>query len=327
MRSRGLDAKDNAFFMPGSDGPCRFGQYNVLQRLVFNRLGLGEVAILSPSCSNSYQGLSQKAREMLWHGILCADTIWKAACKVRPYEKERGATDRAMQEGIEEVARIMAKGKDFRPAFAQAIRRIAAVPAEKLGTRPLVGIVGEIYVRCNPFSNDQVIRAIERFGGEAWLAPLGEWVLYTAEFHRWVARQRVLHLPNLAAAHLKNFFIRRQEHEAAQIASPFLDDRREPPIEEIIAEGRKFLPMNFSGEALITLGRAVLFARQGASLIVNVAPFGCMPGTITSALCREIQAQTRVPIVSLFYDGEPGMNQRLEVFLAGLAARAGRKKA
>ena len=52
-----------------------------------------------------------------------------------------------------------------------------------------------------------------------------------------------------------------------------------------------------------------------------------MPGTITSALCREIQAQTGVPIVSLFYDGEPGMNQRLEVFLAGLSARSARKNA
>ena len=211
---------------------------------------MGEVAILSPSCSNSYQGLSQKARQMLWHGILCADTIWKAGCKVRPYEKERGATDRAMHEGVEEVAQIMSKGKDFRPAFGQAIRRIAAVPAEKLGTRPLVGIVGEIYVRCNVFSNDEVIRAIERFGGEAWLAPLGEWVLYSAEFHRWVAGRRPLHLPGLAAAHLKNYFIHRQEHEAAQIASPFLDDRREPPISEVVAEGVKFLPMNFSGEAI-----------------------------------------------------------------------------
>ncbi len=195
MRSRGLDPKDNALFMPSSDGPCRFGQYNVLQRLIVNRLGLGEVAILSPSCKNSYQGLSQKARQMLWHAILCADTIWKAGCKVRPYEKERGATDRAMHEGVEEVARIMEKGGDFRPAFGQAVRRVAAVPAEKLGTRPLVGIVGEIYVRCNVFSNDEVIRAIERFGGEAWLAPLGEWVLYTAEFHRWVAGRRPLDLP------------------------------------------------------------------------------------------------------------------------------------
>ena len=203
---------------------------------------MGEVAILSPSCSNSYQGLSQKARQMLWHGILCADTIWKAACKVRPYEKERGATDRAMHEGVEEVARIMAKGGDFRPAFGQAIRRIAAVPAEKLGTRPLVGIVGEIYVRCNVFSNDEVIRAIERFGGEAWLAPLGEWVLYTAEFHRWVAGRRPLHLPSLAAAHLKNFFIHRQEREAAQIASPFLDDRREPPIRGGRRRGQEIPP-------------------------------------------------------------------------------------
>ena len=43
-----------------------------------------------------------------------------------------------------------------------------------------------------------------------------------------------------------------------------------------------------------------------------------MPGTITSALCREIQAAKNVPIVSLFYDGEPGINQRLKVFLAGI---------
>jgi len=328
LRSRGLDPKDHALFMPSSDGPCRFGQYAVLQRLVLNRLGHGDVAILSPCCSNSYQGLTQKARQTLWNGILCADTLWKAACKVRPYEEETGATDRAVHEGVERIVRAMDRGDDFRPAFRDAVRRIAAVPCrEKLGTRPLVGVVGEIYVRCNVFSNDNVIRAIERFGGEAWLAPLGEWIVYSAAFQQWRVARRPMGLTNRLAAHLKNFFIQRQEHEAAELASPFLDDRREPRIQEVIAEGEKFVPMNFSGETLITLGRAVLFARQGAALVVNVAPFGCMPGTITSALCREIQTQTGVPIVSLFYDGEPGMNQRLEVFLAGLANRSARKNA
>lgn len=36
---------------------------------------------------------------------------------------------------------------------------------------------------------------------------------------------------------------------------------------------------------------------------------------------REVQTQTGVPIVSLFYDGEAGRNQRLEIFLAGRSAR------
>jgi len=79
------------------------------------------------------------------------------------------------------------------------------------------------------------------------------------------------------------------------------------------------LPQAFSGEAIITLGRAALFPRQGARLIVNVAPFSCMPGTITAALGREVQARTNVPIVSMFYDGEEGINQRLEVFLRNLS--------
>lgn len=56
-------------------------------------------------------------------------------------------------------------------------------------------------------------------------------------------------------------------------------------------------------------------------MIVNAAPFGCMPGTITSALCREIQTETHVPIVSMFYDGEGGINDRLRIFLHNLARR------
>ena len=65
-----------------------------------------------------------------------------------------------------------------------------------------------------------------------------------------------------------------------------------------------------------------MFAEQGAKLIVNTAPFGCMPGTLTSALCRQVQADTGVPIVSVFYDGEPGANQRLEVFMNNIAEQA-----
>jgi len=39
-----------------------------------------------------------------------------------------------------------------------------------LGTKPLIGIVGEIFVRLNRFSNEDVIGKIEQLGGEAWIA-------------------------------------------------------------------------------------------------------------------------------------------------------------
>ena len=43
--------------------------------------------------------------------------------------------------------------------------------------------------------------------------------------------------------------------------------------------------------------------------------------TVSSALCREIQTKTNVPVVSMFYDGKEGQNERLEGFFNNLCAR------
>jgi len=318
LRDGDRDPRANALFMPTADGPCRFGQYNLLQRLVLNRLGYGDAAILAPSSRNGYQGLGLRPRTNLWEAVLSADMLWKAACKVRPYETDRGRTDAVVREQIERIAHAWRTNGDHRRAFREAIEHIAAVPTNTMGSRPLVGVVGEIFVRCNAFCNDNVIRSIEEMGGEAWLTPVSEWMMYTAELQRWRARTSRPNPARWIAAYAKNLPISHIERVYERLASPFLDDRREPPVHRIIEHGTRYLPVNFSGEAILTLGRATAFAEQGASLIANVAPFGCMPGTITSALCREIQAEKNVPIVSLFYDGEPGINQRLKVFLAGV---------
>ena len=323
LRRRGIDPAEQVLFMPGADGPCRFGQYQLLQRLVLNRLGYGDTAILSPSCRNTYQGLPAGLQRRFWEAIVCADFLWKAACKVRPYETEPGRTDSVLQEEVARLVGLLESRQSVYRAFADAVARVAAVPMHAQGSRTLVGVVGEIFVRCNVFCNDELIRSIERQGGEAWPAPISEWVLYTAAFQRWRAAKRLRSLPEFVGACIKNRLLRDVEHRFRKAASPFLDDRAEPPIDDVIRDGAHFLPVNFSGEAIITLGRAVQFAGQGVDLVVNVAPFGCMPGTITAGLCREVQARTGIPMVSLFYDGEAGANRRLEVFLAALTGYNG----
>jgi predicted nucleotide-binding protein (sugar kinase/HSP70/actin superfamily) len=69
------------------------------------------------------------------------------------------------------------------------------------------------------------------------------------------------------------------------------------------------------GEGKLSIGRAIKFAQQGASMVVNCAPFGCMPETVATAVFGRLSADVDVPIVSLFYDGSGGQNRRLEVFL------------
>ena len=113
-----------------------------------------------------------------WQGIVAVDLLMKKLLETRPYEKEKGQTDRVYQESLKRVCEAIREGDDLEEALRKSIEDLNQIEVDELGTKPLIGIVGEIFVRLNPFANENVIRKIEQFGGEAWIAPLTEWILY-----------------------------------------------------------------------------------------------------------------------------------------------------
>ena len=322
LQDRKEDPKKCAFFMATVDGPCRFGQYALLHRLILNRKGYNDLILLSPSSINSYQGLPEPLRKMLWECFVMGDLLFKAGCKIRPYEINPGDADKEIESIVREVEDCIAAGKGPEKLFKQGFARLSAIPVRK-SKKPLVGIVGEIYVRANLFDNDNVVRKVEEFGGEAWLAPLAEWFHYTTYMQSYRAKVDYRNFWARGESLLLNRFLATKEEKYFKLAGPLLDDRHEPEIEEVIKAGEQYLPINFEGEAIITLGRAVKFLDEGAQLIVNCAPFGCMPGTISNALMQEISRKYPFPLVSIFYDGKPGLNQRLRVLIENLASDKG----
>jgi predicted nucleotide-binding protein (sugar kinase/HSP70/actin superfamily) len=207
------------------------------------------------------------------------------------------------------------RGGDIKGAISEGIELLRCVPVGG-DPKPLVGIVGEIYIRCNAFSNEDIVRTIELLGGEAWLSPTSEWILYTSYLQVFNAREKSLGLRALIGANLKKHFLQRDEHRLYEMAGELLKDRHEPSIEQIISEGERYIPIEFRGESILTIGRAIIFARQGASLVVDCEPFTCMHGTISDAIFQEVSQTIGIPIVNMAYDGEGGQNSRLEVFFA-----------
>ncbi len=316
LRDIDADPQKHAFFMPTAPGPCRFGQYALLHRMALNASGYDQVPIMSPTSHNTYLGLEDALRRRLWLAMLTADVFFKAGCRLRPYEVRAGETDRALDEAKVKLRQAFSKKDgDIHGAIKEGLELLRHVRTDG-GPKPLVGIVGEIYVRCNSFSNEDVVRSIEELGGEAWLSPLSEWIMYTSHRQSSNARDYKLGLREKMSAWLKNRFLNRDEHEFYEMAGELLEDRHEPPIEQVLAEGEKYIPQEFEGESILTIGRAVVFAKQGAALVVNAGPFTCMHSSITDAIFQEISEGTGVPIVNMAYDGEGGQNSRLEVFFA-----------
>jgi predicted nucleotide-binding protein (sugar kinase/HSP70/actin superfamily) len=189
-----------------------------------------------------------------------------------------------------------------------------------------VGIVGEIFVRCNPFANKGLVEAIEKLGGEAWLAPTAEWVLYTAWVERYRLRRKGMAPWQALKLGLRWWYMVRRERLLYRAVGDVLAGRHEPSIDRIAAEGGKYVPPDFEGETVLTLGRTVLFAREGVDLVVNCAPFGCMIGNVTSAFFEHMVDSVPIPIVDMFYDGDQD-NSVLAAFMHEAVRRHDNRRA
>ena len=321
VKDPNFDHERAAFFMPSGDGPCRFGQYHRFHRLVLDDLGFHHVPIYSPNQDETlYHDLgimgSQFTR-LAWQGIVAVDLLMKKLLETRPYEKERGQTDRVYQKSLKRVCETILEEGHLERVLRKSVEDFNQIGVDGLGTKPLIGIVGEIFVRLNPFANENVIRKIEQFGGEAWIAPLTEWILYVNT----IAKKRSLKkrsFSNLLKVFLTDYYQKKDEHQLEKIFKNHLRNFGEPKTKSIFKKAKPYLDFSFEGEAILSIGKTIDFAKRGASGIANIMPFTCMPGTIVSTLLKRYREENNnIPILNMAYDGQEQTNTltRLEAFM------------
>ena len=327
-----FDHSRAAFFMPSGNGPCRFGQYHRFHRVVLDDLGFHHVPIYSPNQDETlYRDLGIMGSQFTrlgWQGIVAVDLLMKKLLQTRPYEKEKGKTDPVYQDALSKVCDAILRRDDLEETLQESIETFNQIEVDDPGTRPLIGIVGEIFVRLNRFANENVIRKIEQFGGEAWIAPLTEWILYVNT----IAKRRSLKkrsFSNLLKVFLTDYYQKKDEHHLEKIFKGHLRNFGEPRTRSIFRKAKPYLDASFEGEAILSVGKTIDFAKRGASGIVNIMPFTCMPGTIVSALLKRYGEENgNVPILNMSYDGQEQTNTltRLEAFMYQAKEFQNRKK-
>ncbi len=321
VKDPNFDHEKAAFFMPSGNGPCRFGQYHRFHRLILDELGFPHVPIYAPNQDETlYHDLGMMGSQFSrlgWQGIVAVDLLIKKLLETRPYEKEKGKADQIYQASLNRVCEAIRKGRDLKEVLHQSLDDFDRIEVEGAGTKPLIGIVGEIYVRLNRFSNEDVIRKIEQFGGEAWIAPMTEWILYVNT----ISKRRSLRkksFSNLLKVFLTDYYQKRDEHHLERVFQGRLRNFGEPNTRSIFKKAKPYLDSSFEGEAILSIGKSIDFAKRGVSGIVNIMPFTCMPGTIVSALLKRYREENNnIPILNMAYDGQEQTNTltRLEAFM------------
>jgi len=320
------EGRDNvAFLMPSAPGPCRFGQYLHLIRTKFDELGYTDVPIISITSSDGYSSIGSYSNDLIrtaWRAVLTQDILMKMLLKTRPYEREMGTADAVYLESLEEVGEALSSnGVSHKERLAATVSamvrardRFRAVTADYDRSRPLIGIVGEIFCRQNTFSNFDLIRVVEQEGGECWLSDIGEWVWYTddEQRRRLIDQGRRVSKDN-AVRFLKNKVMRADEHA---LYGPFAEDLvgyEEPEdVREVLEMSKPYLPYTGAlGEMVLSSGKAIYLYEKGADGIIDISPFTCMNGIVTEAVYPTLQRDLEnMPIRTFYFDGTQGDLER-----------------
>ena len=335
-----FDPEKDAFFMPTAGGPCRFGQYAPFVKSVLKKIGLGDVMVMSPTSKDGYKDVGGHAGELMrtaWRALVVSDILRKFLHKTRPYELTKGDTDEAHEESLNDVCSVLEKQNvDHKQKLGELVEamkrsrdRFRSIPADYSEPRPLIGVVGEIFCRLDTFSNDEMIRRIEKYGGEAWLSDITEWIWYTNfETYKRIKKEgRTISLEMLGNV-IKTKIQRNDEHAILDVVKEDLRGYEEPDIKMVLEYAKPYLPHEGAlGEMVLSVGKAIYLYHKGADGIVDISPFTCMNGITCEAVYPRVsEDHDNIPIKNFYFDGtQKDFDTATDIFIE-LARTYGRKK-
>ena len=307
-----------AFLLPTANGPCRFGQYNQLVRRTLDDMGYAGVPLMTITSSDGYRSIGEYGNDLIrtgWRAVVAQDILMKMLLKTRPYEVVGGSTDAVYKESLVDVGKATEKQDvthaerlaGMKEALERSLARFRSVDAAYDRSRPLIGVVGEIFCRNNTFSNMDIIRVIEQHGGECWLSDVGEWVWYTDDEQRRRFIEEGRRFTKASMVRSIKAGIQRRDEEA--LYEPFKDEfvgYEEPhDIREVLDYSWPYLPYTGAlGEMVLTTGKAIYLYNKGADGIIDISPFTCMNGIVTEAVFPVVQHDhDGIPVRSFYFDG------------------------
>jgi predicted nucleotide-binding protein (sugar kinase/HSP70/actin superfamily) len=318
----GVDPKKVSFFMPDHNGPCRFGDYNKMHRIIFDRLGYYNVEILTPSNDTAYQevapGKSGKFRINTWKGIVALDMLKKLLQERRPYELTKGQTEQVYQYWMDRVIKSVETGsKGLEKILNQAGHAFDEIPLSNGERKPVIAILGETFMRDNPFCSAFLVDKLEELGAETIMAPFAEWLVYSTYRYERDSRWKG-DLRGIFKSRLQKYFQHSTGKKLNNAVKDFVEMEREIELDDMIRLSAPYVHKDYDGEPVVALGAASGLFETNVSGIIYIMPFTCMPGTIVSSVVSDFRKDHKnIPWETIAYDGQEdvSISTRLQAFM------------
>lgn len=321
------DLDKTAVIISQTGGGCRATNYIAFIRKALQDAGMPQVPVISANLqgleNNPGFKITLPLAKKVIIGAMYGDLFMRVLYRVRPYEATANSANELYESWVERCQENVKNGSIsiFRKNVYQIVKEFDELPLLDV-KKPRVGLVGEILVKFHPTANNEIVKIIEREGGEAVMPDLIDFFQYcfystgfeNKHFH---ASKNSVRLCNLAIK-----FVDLLRHDMIKALEK--SKRFNPPasIKHLADKASTIVSIgNQTGEGWFLTGEMIELIESGAPNIVCMQPFGCLPNHVTGkgAIKALRKAYPQSNIVAIDYDpGASEVNQlnRIKLMLS-----------
>lgn len=323
------DTDKLAVLITQTGGGCRATNYIALIRKALASVGLSHIPVISLAFkkldeSNPGFKITPAMIYQAAFALQYGDLLMMCLYRTRPYEAEPGSAQRIFDYYMNLCKEQLYRGigpSEYMETVNRMIDDFDTLPLVGEGTKPKVGVVGEILVKFHPTANNQVVEQIEAEGCEAVVPGLIEFFLFAIAggiFQRQIGKPIKSEIGGRVALKIIS------EVRKSVIDVLNRSNRFEPPtdIYELAEYASEILSLcNSMGEGWLLVAEMIELIRTGCPNIVCTQPFACLPNHVVGkSVIKELRR--RYPesnIVAVDYDpGASEVNQlnRIKLMIA-----------
>ena len=320
-----LNPADTVIWNIKSDLPCNLSMFPHFTKKLLNDHGKGMEQVSLYLGDIIFYDFSLQTAINAYLAYLIGGYLRKIGCMIRPYEKEKGATDLTIKWSMDVLYEAFLNDKPKEPAVEKIITAFETIKTEKT-VRPKVAIFGDLYVRDNDMLNQNLINTIEENGGEVITTSYSEYLkiiidplldrLYREGNYFKYARNTFLKsiIPLVENKFTKYFY---------RIASAPLATSNKETNEWLVKFGLNPFNRGESVENLLKI-QSLVKNHPDLDLFIQTNPSYCCPSLVTQAMTTKIEEETGIPVVTIEYDGTTALKN--DVVIPYLKYRKKREK-
>ena len=287
QRRKNADEKI-VLFMPSSPGNCRFTQYQVVLRKLIEKHRIENVALLTLSNETGYAGLPARLLINTIKGVVIADCMEDIRNALTVLAIDRESALRSFETEWSRIKTFFLSGqqKSIAPLLRDTARVFSLIPLRyPLARAKIVGLHGEIFVRRDDFSCQDLIGRLTKRDIVAKRAHVFEWLDYCDYNVKTGVFEPQFSLPQKGLFMAKSVIVHHMEKQVKAIFSQSgLYDYDLVGMKEIISLGSRFFDPRFTGEAIIVVGAFFKEIIRKIHGMISIGPFACMATRVTEAV-------------------------------------------